>query len=113
VVVIEPQVGDPGRRSTGPKEPIPTARTGPSRSKRAIVRPIVSNGVVVGIVSVAASSPGPVPTANSHFVPPASIPPTHGHAVDPATPSRGRCPSFHVAAASRPKTRVGNTVRKR
>jgi hypothetical protein len=82
VVVIEPQVGDPGRRSTGPKEPIPTARTGPSRSKRAIVRPIVSNGVVVGIVSVAASSPGPVPTAHSYFVPPASIPPT---TVTPST----------------------------
>jgi len=75
VVVIRPQVGEPSRRSTGPNEPTPSASTGPSRSKNAVARAIVSSGVVVGKVSLARRSSGPVPTAHCHFVPPVSIPP--------------------------------------
>ena len=61
VVVMCPQVGEAGFRSTGPNEPIPIASTGPSRSKKATARPIVSSGVVVGIVAVARRASGPVP----------------------------------------------------
>ena len=75
VVVTWPQVGEDGLRSTGPKQPIPTASTGPLRSKNATARPIVSVGVVVEMVSVARRSVGPVPIPHSHFEPPASIPP--------------------------------------
>jgi hypothetical protein len=59
----------------GPNEPIPIASTGPSRSKKATARPIVSAGVVVWIVSAARTSSGPLPTAHCHFDPPVSIPP--------------------------------------
>ena len=48
VVVMWPQVGEARLRSTGPNEPIPIASTGPSRSKKATARSIVSSGVVVG-----------------------------------------------------------------
>jgi hypothetical protein len=62
-------------RSTGPNEPIPIASTGPARTKKAIARPIVSSGVVVGKVSTARKSSGPLPTAHVHLEPPVSIPP--------------------------------------
>ena len=75
VVVMWPQVGDETLPSSGPNEPIPIASTGPSRSKNATTRSIVSSGVVVGNVSVARRSSGPTPTAHSHFEPPVSIPP--------------------------------------
>src|SRR5207244_4682409 len=63
------------RRSTGPKEPIPIASTGPARSKKATAWPIVSAGIVVGIDSVARRSAGDVPIAHSHLEPPVSMPP--------------------------------------
>ena len=75
VVVMWPQVGDETFPSSGPNEPIPIASTGPSRSKKATTRSIVSAGAVVGTVSVARRSSGPEPTAHCHFEPPVSIPP--------------------------------------
>ena len=71
VVVIFPRA-----RSTGPNEPIPTASSGPSRSKNATAPAIVSAGLVVGTVEAAWTSSGPVPTAHSHLEPPASMPPS-------------------------------------
>jgi hypothetical protein len=59
----------------GPNEPIPRASTRSFRAKKATARPIVSSGAVVGIVSAARMSFGPVPTAHSHLEPPVSIPP--------------------------------------
>ena len=76
VVFTCPQVGEPSRRSTGPNDPIPIAATGPSLSKNATARPIVSAGVVVGKVPVARRSSGDVPIAHTHFVPPPSMPPS-------------------------------------
>jgi len=73
--VMWPHVGEATFWSTGPNEPIPIASTGPSRSKKATGRSIVSFGVVVAIVSVARRSSGPFPTAHSHFDPPVSMPP--------------------------------------
>src|SRR5579862_1538479 len=73
---MRPHVGEAGSRSSGPKEPTPSAPTGPSRSKKATARPIVSSGLVVGIVATARMSSGPVPTAHSHFEPPLSTPPS-------------------------------------
>ena len=75
VVVMWPQVGDSGFRSIGPNEPMPIAASGLAASRNATARPIVSDGVVVGIVSSARMSSGPVPTAHSHVEPPVSIPP--------------------------------------
>src|SRR5829696_2273631 len=74
VAVMKPHVGEPGRRSTGPKHPMPTASSGPAASRAATVAAIVSAGVVVGIVVLGPRSSGPVPTATTHFVPPASMP---------------------------------------
>jgi hypothetical protein len=70
-----PQVGEALLPSRGPNEPIPIASMGPSPSKKATARPIVSAGVVVGIVALARTSSGPVPIAHYHFDPPASMPP--------------------------------------
>ena len=75
VVVIEPQPGEVGSRSTGPKHPIPSAVTGPWRSKKLATRSIVFSGVVVGTISSARRSSGPVPTPQTHLEPPASTPP--------------------------------------
>ena len=73
---IRPNISDPTRRSTGPKEPTPTAATRmPSRLKNSTTRPGVSGGVVVGMTSSSVRSRGPVPLAHTHFVPPASTPP--------------------------------------
>src|SRR3954462_14948518 len=72
VAVMWPHVGEPGRRSTGPKEPMPTASSGPAAARKATVAVIVSAGVVVGIVVVSSTSSGPLPTAHTHLVPPAS-----------------------------------------
>ena len=60
-------------RSTGPNEPMPTARRlfWPSQ---AIVRASVSAGEVVGICVLTMSS-GPVPAPQTNLVPPASIAP--------------------------------------
>jgi len=70
-----PHVADVRLGSTGPNEPIPIAPTGPSRSKNSTTLPIVSSGVVVGMVAVAVSASGPVPIAHSHLEPPVSMPP--------------------------------------
>lgn len=60
----------------GPKEPTPRAATRTlSRLKNSTTRPSVSGGVVVGMTSTSVRSPGPVPLAHTHFVPPASTPP--------------------------------------
>jgi hypothetical protein len=80
VLVIWPQVGDDGFRSRGPNEPIPIASTGPSRSKKATTRPIVSSGIVVGIVPVARTSLGPVPTRAFPFRAASLDPAVDGHA---------------------------------
>ena len=44
-------------------------------AKNAAARPMVSSGVVVGIVTASPRPPAPSPIAQIHFVPPASIPP--------------------------------------
>jgi hypothetical protein len=62
---------------------MPIASTGPAREKKSTARPIVSFGVVVGIVVTAQSSSGPIAIAHSHFEPPLSIPP---YFVMPASP---------------------------
>jgi hypothetical protein len=69
VVVMHPQVIESMRVSTGPKEPMPIASTGPAREKKSTARPIVSFGVVVGIVVTAQRSSGPIPIAHSLCVP--------------------------------------------
>jgi hypothetical protein len=61
--------------SIGPNEPIPTAATGPLRAKNSTARAIVSSGFPVGKMTVSLMSSGPLPIAETHFVPPASIPP--------------------------------------
>jgi hypothetical protein len=54
VVGIVPKVGDPGSRSSGPKEPIPMAFSVLAKGrKKAITRARVSSGVVVGMRRVA------------------------------------------------------------
>jgi hypothetical protein len=79
VDVIQPNRGEAGSRSTGPKVPMPSAAMGPKAAscfrKKAMARPMVSNGVVVGIRSSASTTSGPRPTAQRNFVPPASMPP--------------------------------------
>ena len=75
VVVMRPQVGDAGRMSIGPNEPTPTAAIEPSRAKKSIARASVSSGEVVGKVTMSPRSSGPSPIAQTHFVPPASMPP--------------------------------------
>ena len=49
--------------------------------KKSITRPIVSEGVVVGICFISRKSWGPEPTAQTNLVPPASIPPYKAHIV--------------------------------
>ena len=75
VVVIQPQVGDEGRMSTGPKQPTPTVAGEPLAPKNSTARRRVSAGVVVGKISLAAMSRPPFPTAHTQRVPPASMPP--------------------------------------
>ena len=75
VVVMWPQVGEPGRRSSGPKQPIPTAAMSSWPAKNETARAIVSRGEVVANVTLSRTSPGGAPTAQTHLVPPASIPP--------------------------------------
>src|SRR5262249_33687308 len=84
VVVIRPRA-----RSSGPKHPMPTASTPPASRKNETTRPIVSVGVVVGNVDTDRSG-GPVPTAHTHFVPPASTPPTLGSLTQRAASRRAR-----------------------
>src|SRR6266700_6878614 len=73
---MQPNVGDDGRRSTGPKEPMPTACNCPPECsfRKVTAEPIVASGDVVGSCVTARSS-GPVPTAQTNLVPPASIAP--------------------------------------
>jgi hypothetical protein len=76
VFVIQPNVSDPTRTSTGPKELTPLAATRTlSRLKNSTTRASLSGGVVVGMTSTSVRSPGRVPLAHTHFVPPASTPP--------------------------------------
>ena len=84
----------PGRRRrvcgrSGPNEPIPIASTGPSRSKNAITGSIVSSGVVVGIVSVARRSSGPVADRALPLGAACLDPAVDGHAA-PRRTTRGR-----------------------
>src|SRR5512132_2560744 len=101
-----PQVAELRFWSIGPKDPMPIAATGPSRSKNAIARPIVSSGVDVGIVSVARRSSGPLPTAHSHFEPPVSIPP-YTLTGEPSD-FRGVDRSLQTAARAEPVRPVGD-----
>jgi hypothetical protein len=75
VVVIRPQVGESRRTSIGPNEPIPRASSVPLAAKNSTARAIVSSGCVVGNVTHSRTSSGPLPVAQTHFVPPASTPP--------------------------------------
>jgi hypothetical protein len=74
-VVMRPHVGEPRLTSIGPNEPRPIAASVPSRAKNSAARAIVSSGSVVGKVTSSWTSSGPVPVAQTHFVPPASTPP--------------------------------------
>lgn len=71
VVVMSPQVGEPGRKSSGPNDAMPTAANGPRadccRRKKSTARSIVSHGDVVGMRSSARRSSGPVPTAQTNL----------------------------------------------
>src|SRR2546430_2326250 len=71
-----PNVDEFGRRSTGPNDPIPTACNFPldCSRKKSIALAVVARGDVVGN-SVSFRSSGPVPTAQTNFVPPASMAP--------------------------------------
>src|SRR5690349_8740072 len=53
---------------------MPTASSRPAPASTAMVAAMVSAGVVVGMVVGGPRSSGPVPTAHTHFVPPASTP---------------------------------------
>src|SRR5262249_17293408 len=96
VVVIVPQLGEEGRMSTGPNAPTPRAPTGPFSVKNRRARDTVSPGAVVGKVSVVSSSAGCAATAQTHLVPPASMPPyLIGRPPLPALVQRREsCPSY-------------------
>src|SRR5205085_361523 len=63
VVVIRPQPGEPGRRSTGPKQPTPSPSSGPASRKNSTARAIVAAGAPVGKVATASTPPRPSPIA--------------------------------------------------
>jgi len=76
--VIQPRCGCPSRSSTGPKDPIPSASSGPRvdrAPKKASEAAIVSAGAATSIRAVSMMSSGPVPRTQTNFVPPASMPP--------------------------------------
>jgi hypothetical protein len=75
VVVMRPQVGELRLTSSGPNEPTPIAARVPLLAKKSAARAIVSSGCVVGKVTSSCTSSGPLPVAQTHFVPPASMPP--------------------------------------
>src|SRR5258707_8315301 len=75
VVVIVPHVGEALRMSTGPNAPTPSAPTGPFSVKNRVARAALSAGSVVGNVSVFSGGRGSSAIAQTHFVPPASLPP--------------------------------------
>jgi hypothetical protein len=104
VFVIQPNVSDPTRRSTGPKEPTPRAATRtPSRLKNSTTRPSVSVVVVVRMTLSSVRLRGPVPLAHTHFVPPASTPPNTVESDASAgaqSGSRGSVSIFVFAACS-------------
>src|SRR5436190_6371307 len=100
VSVIQPNVSDPARTSTGPKEPTPRAATRTlSRVKNSTTQPSVSGGVVVGMTSTSVRLAGPVPLAQTHFVPPASTPPNTAGS-DAARAQSGSRGSVSVLIAS-------------
>src|SRR4051794_9794839 len=59
----------------GPKQPTPSASIFGCARKKSMHLPSVSLGVVVGKRACAFRSSGPVPTAHTNLVPPASIAP--------------------------------------
>ena len=73
--MIRPQVGELRLTSIGPNEPRPIAASVPFVAKKSAARAIVAAGSVVGKVTSSCTSVGPVPVAQTHFVPPASTPP--------------------------------------
>src|SRR5262245_61351610 len=76
---MNPNVGEPGSRSTGPNVAMPSAASGQRRecsTKKASAPAMVSAGLVVGRRSSARTSSGPEPIAQTTLVPPTSIPPT-------------------------------------
>src|SRR6202050_5512777 len=75
VVVIVPQVGESGRMSTGPNAPTPRISIGPFSVQKRTALATVSSGLVVGKVSTLSGRPGSSATAQTHFGPPASLPP--------------------------------------
>ncbi len=72
---MEPKLDRSDRSSNGPKEATPSASIAGWLRKNSMTRPSVSVGKVVSILVSETRSSGPVPTAHSHFVPPASIDP--------------------------------------
>src|SRR5271165_2245195 len=76
VVVTYPKVFESGCRSTGPKDPMPTAWSRlPACSRNQLTAlSMVASGEVVGNWVVRRSS-GPVPMPQTNLVPPASMPP--------------------------------------
>ena len=82
--MIVPQVGESGRMSTGPDGPAPRISTGPFFwVKKRTALATVCSGLVVGKVSTLSGRPGSSATAQTHFVPPASMPPV-AHRPPPA-----------------------------
>src|SRR5262245_5291017 len=101
VLVTCPHVGEAGSRSTGPNDAMPSAATGPCCAKNATAAAMVSAGAPVGTRVSARMSSGPVPTAQTSFVPPASTPPSAVLLNRPARPG-SRARSALAVDASRP-----------
>src|SRR5216683_7050692 len=109
---MQPNIGDEGQRSTGPKEPMPTACKRPPECsfRNVTAEPIVASGDVVGNCVTVRSS-GAVPTAQTNLVPPASIAPNTFRPLLYATESTGlNSAKINSIATNSPRGFFRNTV---